>query len=172
MPITIKTIYTKEKLLEAQRFFIRQKKVFWFIMALGTFFTLLSFAFLAAIDELSTTVWICAIGVVVIDLFYVFMYFIMPKLTVNKSPLLNSEVTFEFDWDHFNTTSSGRLMNGSSSVKYIALKRIKKVGKTVYLIDSSNRFYIVDLSESTCKDIAALRGIFENNFAEKNISWN
>ena len=54
MPITVKTVYTKEKLLESQKYFISQKKAFWILMTVASLICFLAFAFVAAWGELDS----------------------------------------------------------------------------------------------------------------------
>lgn len=147
MPVEVTTVYTKERMLRYSKFVAASKKAFWIIMIICTVVCAGCVAFTAAVDALSIEMLMYGAIVLAMDILYVFMYLILPRITVKKAKNLNTTIIYCFEEDCFKISASNDYAQETSTVKYSLISKVGRRDNDLYLFISKNQAYIVDLSE-------------------------
>ena len=149
MKFLASTVYSYERLLRFSSYTSLKKKWVWITMAAATFIVALCFSlqfFLIGYDK--TLTW-SFFGIILIDSLYLFLCFILPRITLKKSPGLNAKIIFEFYDDYYRIDAE--LPNGTeqSELKYAVIRKIESTKEDLYLYVAENQAYIVDKSAFT-----------------------
>ena len=108
MPITVSTVYTKERLIRLQHFTAANKPVFWTFMAICTLLVAGCWIWLVSLSLPVDHFNIYLFYIFLLDALMLFLYFVLPYLTVKKSKSLDATLTYTFD-NSANTSGSDSL---------------------------------------------------------------
>lgn len=171
MPINITTVYTKERLIRFNDYVAASKKALWALVALVTFYIVTEF-FRAAIHGVLTPLkTMCFIWIVVMNLAYIFMSFILPRIKVGKSPTLGLVINYTFDVDTYTSKVSNALIKDESTMDYSTIFKIVKNGEDLYLMVNRYRGLVVDLSQMTGEQKSMLKNVLQTKIEPKKFKW-
>lgn len=171
MPVEVSTVYTKERLLDLNRFDIRRKKPFWILMAVCTFIVFIAFLLARTFDEPSPQIDICMLMVIVLDVLYILLLIVIPKIAVKKAKLLDARLQYSFFEDHFEIHAAFEFGEETTTLQYAALTRVDARNGDLYLFISKQQAYIVDLTQMSLEQQYWLRNILQNNLEPKKVKW-
>ena len=117
MPINLKTVYTKERLLRLNDYLVRSKKFFWGFMILTTLLMLAMSVFALRIAAMNWEMIICLCTVLAIDLISVFGYLILPRITVGKQKNLDIEIEYSVGDDGIGIKAANEYGDEHSNVR-------------------------------------------------------
>lgn len=172
MAINVTTVYTKENLIKFNDYIAKSRKVFWSIGTVWTailIITYVLFNFKWRIHEpfVNTITYVY----IVLDLFYIYSYFIHPRLSVKKSKFLNSVIKYSFNEDSFQTEVESQEINETATVKYSVIKKIVKQKEHVYLLVSRVQGHIVDVSDLDEEQLSQLKALLKTKVPAKKFKW-
>ena len=75
--------------------------------------------------------------------------FVLPRFIVNKSPILNANILFEFHEDIFKISATLKNGTESSELNYSAIVKLMESKQDIYLFISQRQCYILDKSSFT-----------------------
>lgn len=171
MPVTVKTVYTKERMLKYYYAVMRSKKLLWLVMALGTLVVLGGNVLVAMLGELDSTMLLCAMLVIVLDATYLLVGFVLPRFTVAKSKRFNAELTYTFEADHFQLKAIGTYSEETATIRYAMLTKVQKNGTELYLMIDPRQGYIVDLANLSDEEQAQLKQTLTAAIPSSLIRW-
>ena len=171
MPIELKTVYTKDRLLKFNKVVAASKKWFWTLMIICSLLVISAFIFFAIVDELSSTTIAGLIFVIAMDITYFILYFVAPHFSINKSKILNMVIDYTFDNDTITSHAVNSYINETSTIKYPLIFKVIKKDYELYLFTSRNRAMLVDISSLSSGQIALLKNTIESQIASKKINW-
>jgi len=128
-----KTVYTYKNLLEFNYNYAKNRKVFWTLLAVIDAVFFACYALLLALGEVDAMMNLCLVLVLVISLLELFIFFLLPRFLLKKSPVLDAtevctftekEITFH------NELPSGKR---EGSVYYPSVYAVY-VSKNLYII--------------------------------------
>ena len=149
MNFSVQTIYDKERLVRFNSFIALRKRFFWSVLILGTVLITACLAIFIVLDPHNSSIWFCAGFVYIIDVTYAFCYFVLPRFIVNKSPILNANILFEFHEDFFKISATLKNGTESSELNYSAVVKLMESKQDIYLFISQRQCYILDKSSFT-----------------------
>ena len=171
MDIKNMTVYTKERLIRFSDYFARTKLPMWIIYAVLTLFIIAGDVFLLSQGALTDHMILLSAIALMIDLMMVFLFVVMPRLTVNKTNTINACLNYSFGEEEVALESEGKLFRDSSSFKYQAIVKVGKYKDDVYLFISKRQAYIVDLSSMSEDDVLALKARLTLKVSPDKIKW-
>lgn len=171
MPIELKTVYTKDRLLKFYKVVAASKKWFWILMTICSLLVISASVFLAIVDELTSTTIAGLIFIVAMDITYIILYFVAPHFTINKSKILNMVIDYTFDTDTITSHSVNSYLDETSTVKYSLIFKVIKKDYELYLYTARNSAMLVDISSLSSDQIALLKNTIESQIASKKINW-
>ena len=146
MRFSATTVYSRDKLADFNKFVALEKRWFWIFLSVCTLITLSSFILLLALGSFDKTVLFSLLLIAFIDVFYVLVTFVLPKLTVKKSPALDAEIKFEFHNDFFNVNAATKTGHESAEHRYAIIKKARESKDVIYLYIAKQQAYIIDKS--------------------------
>lgn len=171
MDIKNTTVYTKERLIRFSDYFARTKLPMWIIYAVLTLHILAGNVFLFIHGALTEQMILISVLALTVDLLMVFLFVVMPRLTVNKTNTLDACLNYSFGEQEVALESEGKLFRDSSSFKYQAIVKVGKYKDDVYLFISKRQAYIVDLSAMSEDDVLALKARLTQKVSPDKIKW-
>ena len=171
MPITVSTVYTKERLIRLQHFTAANKPIFWTIMILCTLLVVGCWVWLISlslpVDEFSRYLFY----IFLLDALMLFLYFVLPYLTVKKSKSLDATLTYTFEEGQFHVDGSSTLVTESLTSQYGAIYRIARNKTDLYLYINRMAAYIIDISSLSEEQLALLKQTLKAAIPAKKIRW-
>jgi len=162
MNLTVKTVYSKERLLRFANFVAFRKLFMWIILAIVTILATIPFVFQFTTIGINGNIILGFCLILLADLFYVFSYFIAPRMTINKSPSLGVAINYTFLDSVFLMDSSSKAGAEKATLNYTSLLKVKESKTDIYLYISRNQAYIVDKSEMTEEQATELFSFLNN----------
>lgn len=144
MRFSADTAYSYERLLRFSDYTCIKKKWMWILMAAATVIVSLSFSLQFFSIGYDPTITWAFCGVVFIDAAYAFMCFVLPRITLKKSPALNANIHFEFYDELYRIEAVLPSGKEQSELSYTAIQKLKYTDSDLYLFISQNQAYIVD----------------------------
>ena len=170
MPIELKTVYTKDRLLKFYKVVAASKKWFWILMTICSLLVISASVFLAIVDELTSTTIAGLIFIVAMDITYIILYFVS-RFSIKKSKILNTVIDYTFDTDTITSHSVNSYLDETSTVKYSLIFKVIKKDYELYLFTARNSAMLVDISSLSSDQIALLKNTIESQIASKKINW-
>lgn len=170
MPIELKTVYTKDRLLKFNKVVAASKKWFWILMIICSLLVISASVFLAIVDELTSTTIAGLIFIVAMDITYIILYF-ASRVSIKKSKILNTVIDYTFDTDTITSHSVNSYLDETSTVKYSLIFKVIKKDYELYLFTARNSAMLVDISSLSSDQIALLKNTIESQIASKRINW-
>ena len=171
MPITVSTVYTKERLIRLQHFTAANKPVFWTIMILCTLLVAGCWVWLTSlslpVDDLNFYLFY----IFLLDVLMLFLYFVLPYLTVKKNKSLDATLTYTFEEGQFHIDASSALVTESLTSQYAAIYRVARNKTDLYLYINRVSAYIIDISSLSEEQLALLKQTLKAAIPAKKIRW-
>ncbi len=171
MELKISTVYTKQRLLRFNDYFWMQRKGFFATLAVCTLIVWGCALFLSIFDALSDTIRLCCGMVTVLDVTLLFSAFVIPRLTVKKSPTIDAVMGYCFNEEAMNISAETNTENASVTLKYSAIVKVGKKNDDVYLFISARQAYIVDVSELSEIELLALKALVTAHLPARKVKW-
>ena len=146
MEFSASALYSAERLLKFNKFVAFGKKWVWILMSLATLICIGAFVLTWVFFGFDYTGLVCAVAIVALDVFYLVVYFVLPKSTVKKSPSLDATVNFEFYHDHFKATAETKTGHESAEHRYALIIKAKENNGDLYLYIAKQQAYILDIT--------------------------
>ena len=167
MRFSATTVYDKERLLRFNHFIIFRKRFFWALMIACNVLVVLCAALVLALDPQDHTILAYAALIGIIDVAVVFCWFILPRFTLDKSPMLNADVVFEFGEENFKVFAVMKNCNDSSELNYSAIVKVMESKEDIYVFISKTQSFVMDKSGFTVGSAEELLQFLK----EKNIPY-
>lgn len=171
MPITVSTVYTKERLLRFNRYVARAKWPVWVMLGVCTLIVLGCVALLALLNALSWEIWCYCFVVLAIDALYVLLNLVVTPLLVKKSKNIGTTVGYTFNVDCFTIDAANEYVTEKQTVKYAYLRRAVRAGDEIYLFISRRQAYIVDVSALDGGALTLLGGTLATSLGPRKMKW-
>lgn len=171
MPIDVKTVYTKEILLRFIDAMGKRRFFLWLMLAAGSALVIGFSVSAALIAGWTLELILYIVFALLWDVLGVFMTFGLPRLTINKNPLLNATVEYSFHQDHFQIHGDTLFSMEMSKNQYSILQGVIKSGNDLYLIFAPQQGCIVDLQNLSRAQVSKLHRLFESKFPANRIQW-
>lgn len=170
MELSVKTIYTKELLMDFHWFSIKRKGFFWtFMLLCDLLFS--TYSIYMFIRYLEPTFLIVLPIVAAYNLFVLLVNFVLPRFRIKKATNLGTELTFTFFENEFMINAIGKFGTENSTIKYEALKKAIKSGDRLYLFINKINAFIVVLDEINYEDLNFLKSSLEKSLGKKKVKW-
>ncbi len=171
MNLSVSTFYDKDRLLRFSAFSGLRRIGMWVFFAIASIFVTVGFILQFLGMGIDGTVIFCFVIVWLVDLFYLFSYFVLPRLTVKKMPLLGVKIDFLFLDSIFVMTSVTNRGEDKSTFKYSELHKIIEAKYDLYLYITKHQAFILDktnLSEEQIKELKDhIQGKIDGNTPKK-----
>lgn len=93
----------------------------------------------------SATLWLMLAMLVLIELWMLFMYFVMPTIQYNATvKLADIQNSYVFKEDELEIASSKEGYSGEVSLKYNMIFRVMETGEFLFIFQNKTQVYIVD----------------------------
>lgn len=171
MDIKSTTVYTRERLIRFSDYFARMKMTGWIIYAVLTAIIIAGDVFLFLHGALTEQMIFLTALAILIDLLMVFMFVILPRLTVKKTNSYEARLNYSFSEEEVHLESEGKLFRDSTSFKYGAIEKAAAYKDDLYLFISKRQAYIVDLSAMSADDVSELRSLLAMKIPANKIKW-
>ena len=171
MPITVSTVYTKERLIRLQHFTAANNPVFWTIMIFCTLLVIGCRVWLASLSLSGDDMDLYLLYILVMDVVLLFLYFVLPYLTVKKEKSLDAKLTYTFEESQFHIEASSALISEALTSQYTAIYRVARNKTDLYLYCNRTTAFIVDLSALSEEQLALLQQTLKAAIPAKKIRW-
>lgn len=171
MEIKLSTVHTKERLIRYSDYFAKTRIPYWVGYAVCTLLILVMDAFLIILDAFTAEMIFLTALTVMVDLLMVFMFFIAPRITINKSGTLNAVLHYSFGTSEVCFEAETPMMKDSGSLKYPAIIKVCRNNDDVYLFISKRQAYIVDISTLSDAEIDLFKSLVTGHLPKKMIKW-
>ncbi len=169
MSVEIKTVYSKEAILDFNDFLALRRKTTWIIQVICSIIVIFC-CIMMVLNQGWTFEPIFYISMILLwDLFQIFAYFVLPRLTVKKAPNLNSKVSYVFTQEHIEIHSENTNSCDHSISQYDLIAKVYRSKQYLYLMLSSNRGWILNLNGLSPDKTAQLRQLLESKLPAKKI---
>ncbi|MBO5907859.1 MAG: YcxB family protein [Clostridia bacterium] len=150
----------------------KSKKLTLFTLAIADFAIALEFIlFLTLGWNLPSVAYTVLVVTVAIDFFYLFIYFIAPRISLKKNKALGSVIEYSFSETTFTVKAKNKYIDESSTLRYSSIEKIGNDKKYLYLFIASSTAYIVDLSGISREEALMLRDKISSFVDPKKIKW-
>ncbi len=171
MSIKTNSVYTKERLIRFNNYVILSKKLLWLMMSISTLLVYSCVVFMYFNGGDAKTVIYSAVFLTFLDLFYIFVSFILPRFTLKKSKTLNARITCVFKENEFDLSVSSDNFDESSTIRYPTLTKVVKNKNDVYLFISPNQAFITSLDGLSDDEINDLHFLLADSISKKLFKW-
>jgi len=167
MKLTARTVNNKERLLRFSNYVGLHKMVLWLVLLAATVLVTIPFVWQFTGGGIDARVIIAFTLIVGIDFFYVSSYFILPRATLKKSPLLGVTIVFTFLDSIFAMDALTKKGSDRSTFKYTDLVKIAESKEDLYLYITKNQAFIVDKSCFTEEELSELKSYIKGKIDSK-----
>lgn len=166
MNFNAETTYTKERLLKFNTFVFMRRKIFW--IACLVIASLLSIPFFVSLanGEFNKNYFLYFILFLCWTALYFLYRLVLPRLTINKKPLLNTVVKYEFHDSHFIVSSPSDSFSESPEITYDLISKVFFYKNDIYIYFSNSRLFILD-TQSFESDV---RNLFFDFLKERKVT--
>ena len=171
MSIKTQSVYTKKRLIKFNNYVVKSKKLLWIMMSVSTVLIIACLIFQACTGGIADTVKYSAMFLGFLDVFYLFISFILPHITLPKSKTLNAKIQCTFNEYGFDLRVVCKNFDETSAVRYPTLVKIVKNGDDIYLFIASNQAFITSIEGLADEDVATLKELLGNAINKKNFIW-
>ncbi len=167
MQIDVTTVYTKKRLLRFNYYVAAQKKLLWIAVIITTVFAI---AELVAGNLSSDTRFIMYM-LLFFDFFEIFLYLVLPIISVNKSKNKNVTIHYSFTENEIRTHFDTGAVNEAAVRKYDTLVKLVKNKNDLYLFIDKNHAFLVDVSALDAEQLENLKVILASKLSSKKFNW-
>ena len=162
MRFSATTVYNREKLADFNKFVALERKWFWILLSVCTVVTLSSFLLLLALGTFDKTVLFGLLLVAFVDVFYLLITFLVPKIVAKRSPALNATISFEFHSDVFSVSAVTKTGREAAEHRYSLIIKARETTDVIYLYIAKQQAYIVDKSTLQPGSLEDFRAFLKN----------
>ncbi len=162
MNLTVRTYYDKERLFRFSTYVGLHRIWLWICLSAVTALVTVPFVLQFTGAGIDGKIIFGFIIILLVDIFYLFTYFVLPRLTVNKMPLLGITIEFTFLENRFLMNAISKNGEDKSAFKYIDLNRIAEGKKELFLYITKSQAFIVDKSSLSHEQISELKTHIKN----------
>ena len=171
MPIEIKTVYTKERLLRFSYYVFGRKLILNILYLILGIFALLTLIAGAILDVLTIEIALMLSVGLLIVLAYFLLNLLLPLILVRKAKNLNTDINYSFSEENLSIIAENSLINENTNIKYDIFKKIVKYKNELYLFIEKYQAFIVDLSETDEEIVSTLKALLSTKVARKKFKW-
>lgn len=171
MPIEIKTVYTKERLLRFSYYVFGRKLILNILYLILGIFALLTLIAGAILDVLTIEIALMLSVGLLIVLAYFLLNLLLPQILVRKANNLNTDINYSFSEENLSIIAENSLINENTNIKYDIFKKIVKYKNELYLFIEKYQAFIVDLSETDEEIVSTLKALLSTKVAHKKFKW-
>jgi hypothetical protein len=171
MEINVTTVQDKKRLIRYSDYYAKMRKSYFIIYAVLTLWIFILDAYLYIKDALTFEMIALSVLAVVLDLILVTAFWIVPRLTIRKSPSHNAVLNYIFREDGADFTAEAAMMKNSGSFKYPAIVKVCYNDPDLYLFISKRQAYVVDTAELSETELYALRGLVTSHLPPRKVKW-
>lgn len=171
MQLEVSTVYDKKRLVRLSDYVHRSKTFLWWIMGICTFLVCGDWIASLILQLDTSSLRFPLTYIIVFDVLYLFLAFLLPRLTVKKAKNLDSEVTYCFTEENIQTTAKNRFVDENSIVRYDILTKIARNKSDLYLFVSRYQASIVDISGLSPDETAQLKAFLQTKVKPKKFKW-
>ena len=162
MKLTARTVNNKERLIRFSNYAGLHKLGLWLALLAATVFVTIPFVLQFTGQGIDARVIIGFCLVTGLDFFYVSSYFIIPRATLKKSPLLGVTIVFTFLDSIFAMDALTKKGSDRSTFRYSDLVKIAESKEDLYLYITKNQAFIVDKSNFTEEELSELKAYIKS----------
>ena len=154
MKLSVRTFNDKERLLRFSTFVGLHRIGLWICLGVVSAMVCVPFVLQFTGGGFDGKVTFSFVLISLFDIFYLFTYFVLPRLTIDKMPLLGVTIDFTFLDSLFIMSASSKNGVEESTFRYTDLHGIKEGKEELYLYITKSQAFIVDktaLDEETLK---------------------
>ena len=144
MNFNVETAYTRERLLKFNTFVFMRRKIVWIACLIIAVLISIPFFVSLANGEFSKKDFLYLILVAWVVALYFLYRLVLPLLTINKNPLLNAVVKYEFHDSHFTISSPSGSFPESPEISYDLITKVFFYKNDLYIYFSNSRLFILD----------------------------
>ena len=171
------TLMSYEAVLEFNRAFLKKRKRSWIIYGVATLFVL--FVLLTDIITMPLTgkapsmvLVLCAVLILTIDIYFIFVYTVLLKKNIKKNPLLNSRVEYEFYDEFFVDITASESLSNRVEVKYSLIKSVEESENFIYIcLDRVVGAHVIDKNGFTVGNEEMLKDFLREKLDAKKIKF-
>ena len=144
MNFNVETAYTKERLLKFNTFVFMRRKIVWIACLIIAVLISIPFFVSLANGEFNKKYFLYFILVSCWTALYFLYRLLFPLLAINKNPLLNAVVKYEFHDSHFTISSPSNSFSESPEISYDLISKVFFYKNDLYIYFSNSRLFILD----------------------------
>ena len=167
MKLTARTVNNKERLLRFSNYVGLHKMWLWIALFVATVLVTIPFVMMFTGAGVDAKVIIAFVLVLGLDFFYVSSYFILPRATMKKSPLLGVTIVFTFLDSIFAMDALTKKGSDRSTFRYTDLVKIGENKDDLYLYITRSQAFIVDTSGFSNEETAELKAYIKSKIDSK-----
>ena len=173
MDIKVKTLYDRKTLLDFNSYYVMKKAVLMWVIAISNVLIIAEWITLLALSaDIGKVMYVISALILAIDVFYFFLYFILPRTSVKKNKLLGTVLNYNFRDGGFFVKAKNKYIDEELTIRYSEIVEVGRGKRDLYLFLAANQAYIVDLTEVSAEDKAALKEKLLIYVSAKKIKWN
>lgn len=169
MPIEASSVYTKERILGLSKH-VGKTNIGWIVLLILNIFAIFEILWFFDGTIYSEEIYLILL-MVFLDLVYVFLYVVLPRISANKAPALNATVKFVFNEENYHVETQTENVTESSVCKWSMIKKVENQKTDVYLFVNSRQAYIVDVSEFSPEKLWIFKDLLYRKIPAKKIKW-
>ena len=172
MELKLKTIYDKGAILDLNLHVLKSKRLTLVAVGIAHLAVILEYIVCLACGwDLPSVIYTVSAVLLAIDFFYLFVYFIAPRISLKKNKVLGAVIEYCFYDSVFTLKAKNKYIDESSTLRYASIERVERGKKHLFLFIAQSTAYIVDLSGVEREDELMLRDKISSALSSKKIRW-
>ena len=168
MKLTSRTLNDRDRLLRFSNYVGLHKIKLWLILLAVTALVTVPFILQFTGFGVDAKVIIAFCLVLIVDIFYLVSYFVVPRYALNRSPLLGLTIVFTFLDSIFAMDALTKKGSDRSTFKYSELVKVRESKQDLYLYITKSQAFIVDKSGFSEEELAELKNYINSKIEGKN----
>ena len=167
MKLTSRTLNDRERLLRFSNYVGLHKIKLWLILFAVTALVTVPFILQFTGFGVDAKVIVAFCLVLIVDIFYLVSYFVVPRYALNKSPLLGLTIVFTFLDSIFAMDALTKKGSDRSTFKYSELVKVRESKQDLYLYITKSQAFIVDKSGFSEEELTELKNYINSKIEGK-----
>ena len=168
MKLTSRTLNDRDRLLRFSNYVGLHKIKLWLILLAVTALVTVPFILQFTGFGVDAKVIIAFCLVLIVDIFYLVSYFVVPRYALNRSPLLGLTIVFTFLDSIFAMDALTKKGSDRSTFKYSELVKVRESKQDLYLYITKSQAFIVDKSGFSEEELTELKKYINSKIEGKN----
>ena len=168
MKLTSRTLNDRDRLLRFSNYVGLHKIKLWLILLAVTALVTVPFILQFTGFGVDAKVIIAFCLVLIVDIFYLVSYFVVPRYALNRSPLLGLTIVFTFLDSIFAMDALTKKGSDRSTFKYSELVKVRESKQDLYLYITKSQAFIVDKSGFSEEELTELKNYINSKIEGKN----